>query len=66
MSPVGTLYYAWYDALDDVREELEGAAVSLQCIATQVPDMLKVTTVPTVSLTVPNPKPWITRMEWIR
>jgi hypothetical protein len=59
VSPVGTLYYAWYDALDDVREELEGAAGSLQCIATQVPDMLKVTTVPTVSLgQSQKPKPW--------
>ena len=59
VSPVGTLYYGWYDALDDVREELEAAADSLQCVATEIPESLKVTSVPTVPLgQSQNPNPW--------
>lgn len=59
VSPVGTLYYAWYDALDDVREELKAAADNLQCIATEIPESLKVTSVPTVPLgQSQKPNPW--------
>ena len=59
VSPVGTLYYAWYEALDDVREELESAAKDLQCIATEIPETLKVSSVPTVPLgQSQKPKPW--------
>lgn len=59
VSPVGTLYYGWYDALDDVREELEAAADNLQCIATEIPEALKVTSVPTVPLgQSQKPNPW--------
>ena len=67
VSPVGTLYYGWYDALDDVRQELEAAADNLQCVATEIPESLKVTSVPTVPLgQSQNPTRGITRMGWIR
>ena len=59
VSPVGTLYYGWYDALDDVRQELEAAADNLQCVATEIPESLKVTSVPTVPLgQSQKPNPW--------
>jgi len=59
VSPVGTLYYGWYASLDDVREELEAAADNLQCIATEIPESLQVTSVPTVPLgQSQKPNPW--------
>ncbi len=59
VSPVGTLYYGWYDALADVRQELEAAADQLQCIATEIPESLQVTSVPTLPLgQSQKPNPW--------
>ena len=59
VSPVGTLYYAWYDQVASVRDELEDAANSLQCITTEISDVLNVTAVPSVPLGhAQKPKPW--------
>ena len=59
VSPVGTLYYAWYDALEDVRQLLDDASDELQCIATAILDALHVPHVPTVPMgQSQKPKPW--------
>jgi len=59
VSPVGTLYYAWYDALEDVRQLLGDASHELQCVATAIPDALHVPHVPTVPMgQSQKPKPW--------
>ncbi len=59
VSPVGTLYYSWYDEVDLMRLELESAANELQCIAIEDPDLLNISMVPTVPFgQSQKPNPW--------
>jgi hypothetical protein len=59
VSPVGTLFYAWYDELDEVRSLLDAEADRLQCVSTQLSDALDLALVPCVELgQTQQPQPW--------
>ena len=59
VSPVGTLFYAWYDELDDVRSLLDGEADRLQCVSTQLSKDLALASIPCVDLgQTQRPQPW--------
>ena len=59
VSPVGTLFYEWYDDLADVRALLEAEADRLQCVSTQSPEALGLASVPCVELgQTQQPQPW--------
>jgi hypothetical protein len=59
MSPVGTLFYEWYDDLKSVSSKLNESAGQLQCVSTRLPASELAENVPCVSLgQTQNPSPW--------
>ena len=59
MSPVGTLFYEWYDDLESVSSKLNESAGQLQCVSTRLPASELAENVPCVSLgQTQNPSPW--------
>ena len=59
MSPVGTLFYEWYDDLELVRSKLNESAGQLQCVSTRLPASELAENVPCVPLgQTQNPSPW--------
>lgn len=59
LSPVGTLFYEWYDDLDAVRARLEADAAQLQCISTRLPQAELTPHVPCIAPgQTQNPAPW--------
>ena len=59
MSPVGTLFYEWYDDLESVSSKLSESAGQLQCVSTRLPASELAENVPCVSLgQTQNPSPW--------
>ena len=59
MSPVGTLFYEWYDDLESVSSKLNESAEQLQCVSTRLPASELAENVPCVSLgQTQNPAPW--------
>ena len=59
MSPVGTLFYEWYDDLEAVSSKLNESAGQLQCVSTRLPASELAENVPCVSLgQTQNPSPW--------
>ena len=59
MSPVGTLFYEWYDDLESVSSKLNESAGQLQCLSTRLPASELAENVTCVSLgQTQNPSPW--------
>lgn len=59
MSPVGTLFYEWYDDLSAVAEKVSASSAQLQCVSTRIQEADFVTKVPLVALgQTQNPAPW--------
>ena len=59
MSPVGTLFYEWYDDLESVSSKLKESAGQLQCVSTHLPASELTENLPCVSLgQTQNPAPW--------
>ncbi len=59
MSPVGTLFYEWYDDLESVSSKLNESAGQLQCVSTRLPASELAENVPCVSFgQTQNPSPW--------
>jgi hypothetical protein len=48
VSPVGTLFYEFYDAIDSVRDRIHASATELQCLVTEDSDVLGIDSVPVV------------------
>jgi len=59
VSPVGSLFYEFYDSVDSVRERIHAASSELQCVVTGVSEGLVIDSVPVVNFGETQcPAPW--------